>query len=120
VEKIQSTVLQFPLASSTLSSAEGARLRALLPELKNLEGVGNMTIEIWGHSDTSGAEATNLTLSQKRADRVAAELIQLGIPGNLLRAKGVAAADPLRPEDSEENRAYNRSVSFRPIVHNLL
>ena len=120
VEKIQSTVLQFPLASSTLSSAEGARLRALLPELKNLEGVGNMTIEIWGHSDTSGAEATNLTLSQKRADRVAAELIQLGIPGNLLRVKGVAAADPLRPEDSEENRAYNRSVSFRPIVHNLL
>jgi flagellar motor protein MotB len=37
-----------------------------------------------------------------------------------LRVKGVADADPLRPEDSEENRAFNRSVSFRPIVHNLL
>jgi|HubBroStandDraft_6_1064221.scaffolds.fasta_scaffold04129_5 outer membrane protein OmpA-like peptidoglycan-associated protein len=120
VEKIQSTVIKFPLASPALSPAESARLRALLPELKELEGVGNMTIEVWGHSDTSGAEATNLTLSQKRADRVASELIQLGIPANLLRVKGVAAADPLRPEDSEENRAFNRSVSFRPIVHNLL
>jgi len=120
VETIQSTVIKFPLASATLSPAESARLRALLPELKELEGVGNMTIEIWGHSDTSGAETTNLTLSQKRADRVAAELTQLGIPANLLRVKGVAAADPLRPEDSEENRAFNRSVSFRPIVHNLL
>jgi outer membrane protein OmpA-like peptidoglycan-associated protein len=120
VEKIQSTVLQFPLGSATLSSAESVRLHALLPELKELEGVGNVTMEVWGHSDTSGAEATNLPLSQKRADRVASELVQLGIPGNLLRAKGVAASDPLRPEDSEENRAYNRSVSFRLIVHNLL
>jgi outer membrane protein OmpA-like peptidoglycan-associated protein len=120
VEKIQSTVIKFPLASAALSAPESARLRALLPELKELEGVGNMTIEVWGHSDTSGAETTNLTLSQKRADRVASELMQLGIPGNLLRVKGVAAADPLRPEDSEENRAFNRSVSFRPVVHNLL
>jgi outer membrane protein OmpA-like peptidoglycan-associated protein len=120
VEKIQSTVIQFPLASSTLSPSESARLRALLPELKELEGVGNMTIEVWGHSDTSGAEMTNLTLSQKRADRVASELVQLGIPRNLLRVKGVADADPLRPEDSEENRAFNRSVSFRLLVHNLL
>jgi outer membrane protein OmpA-like peptidoglycan-associated protein len=120
VEKIQATVLQFPLGSATLSSAGSARLRALLPELKDLEGVGNLTMEIWGHSDTSGTETTNLTLSQKRADRVASELAQLGVPANLLRAKGVAASDPLRPEDSEENRAYNRSVSFRLIVHNLL
>ena len=120
VEKIQSTVLKFPLGSAMLSSAEGGRLRALMPELKDLQGVGNMTIEVWGHSDTSGTEATNLTLSQKRADRVALELVQLGVPGNLLRATGVAASDPLRPEDSEENRAYNRSVSFRLIVHNLL
>jgi outer membrane protein OmpA-like peptidoglycan-associated protein len=120
VEKIQATVPKFPLGSATLSPAEVARLHALLPEFKDLEGVGNMTIEIWGHSDTSGAEATNLPLSQKRADRVAAELVQFGVPGNILRAKGVAASDPLRPEDSEENRAYNRSVSFRLIVHNLL
>jgi outer membrane protein OmpA-like peptidoglycan-associated protein len=120
VEKIQSTVIKFPLSSAALSASESARLRGLLPELKELEGVGNMTIEVWGHSDTSGAETTNLTLSQKRADHVASELVQLGIPGNLLRVKGVAAEDPLRPEDSEENRAFNRSVSFRPIVHNLL
>jgi outer membrane protein OmpA-like peptidoglycan-associated protein len=120
VEKIQATVPKFSLGSATLSPVEVARLRALLPEFKDLEGVGNMTIEIWGHSDASGAEATNLPLSQKRADRVAAGLVQLGVPEKLLQAKGVAASDPLRPEDSEENRAYNRSVSFRLIVHNLL
>jgi outer membrane protein OmpA-like peptidoglycan-associated protein len=121
VEKIQSTVIKFPLASAVLSEEERAKVVSLLPELKQVlnapvELHGNTVIQVFGHSDTSGAETTNLTLSQRRADRVASELTQLGVLNNGVRAKGVATAEPLRPEDTEENRAFNRSVSFRVVA----
>jgi OmpA-OmpF porin, OOP family len=66
-----------------------------------------------GHSDSTGAEVTNLTLSQRRADRVATELIQLGVPEKNLKSTGVATTEPVRSDDTEDNRQYNRSVTFR-------
>jgi len=120
-DKIQSMVVKFPLASAALSSAERASLRNLLPQIRDLLNSsvavhGATMLEVVGHSDNTGAEATNQNLSQRRADRVAWELIQLGIPAEHLHAKGVAAAAPVRPEDTEENRQYNRSATFRVVV----
>ena len=119
--KIQVAVVRFPVASAALSSAERANLRNLLPQLKEVLNAsvaphGSVSIEVVGHSDTTGAEETNQNLSQRRADRVAWELIQLGIPDASLHAKGVATGEPVRPEDSEENRQYNRSATLRVIT----
>ena len=72
----------------------------------------NLRLEVVGHSDATGAEGTNQSLSQRRADRIAWELIQLGIPDDVLHARGVASAEPVRTEDTEENRQFNRSVKF--------
>jgi outer membrane protein OmpA-like peptidoglycan-associated protein len=119
--KIHAAVVRFPLASAALSPAERANLRSLLPQLRDVlsasvNPVGGTMIEVVGHSDTSGAEELNQNLSQRRADRIAWELIQLGIPEKSLHAKGVATAEPVRPEDSEEDREYNRSATFRVKV----
>jgi len=119
--KIQATVVRFPLASSALSSAERANLRSLAPLIKEVLNSsattqGTVTIEIVGHSDSTGAESANQNLSQRRADRVAWELIQLGAAETSLRAKGVATAEPLRPENNDENRQFNRSATFRVVV----
>ncbi len=119
--KIQATVVRFPLASSALSSAERANLRSLAPLIKEVLNSsattqGTVTIQIVGHSDSTGAESANQNLSQRRADRIAWELIQLGTPETSLRAKGVATAEPLRPENNDENRQFNRSATFRVVV----
>jgi len=116
--KIQAAVVKFPLASAALSAAERANLRSLLPQLTDVLNSpvapqGGTMIEILGHSDTTGAETLNQNLSQRRADRIAWELIQLGFPEKGLHAKGVATAEPVRTEDSEENRQFNRSATFR-------
>ena len=66
-----------------------------------------------GHTDSSGAETWNQNLSQKRAECVASELMASGIPDKLLRAQGVGTTQPVRPEDSEANRKFNRGTSFR-------
>ncbi len=119
--KVQSVVIKFPLASAALSSAERINLRALLPQVKEVLSApvalhGTTGLEIVGHSDTTGAESTNQNLSQRRADRIVWELMQLGIPDSRLHAKGVGTDAPVRPEDSEENRQYNRSATFRVVI----
>lgn len=116
-KEIQNTVIKFPLASATLSATALSSLHTVAPKLKYFfdspDGYPDAVFEVIGHSDSSGAELTNQSLSQHRADRVAQQLIQLGIPENRLHIRGVAAAEPLRPDDSEENRKFNRSVTFR-------
>ncbi len=115
--EVQSVIIKFPVATAALSSAERANLRNLAAKLTSLQNSAAalhqyLRVEVVGHSDTTGAEGANLNLSQRRADRVAWELTQLGIPEGSLRATGVATAEPVRPEDTEENRQFNRSVTF--------
>ena len=116
---IHDGIVKFPVASVFLSPAEIENLRALLPRfqavLNSPATHGKTYVEIVGHSDSTGAESTNEPLSQHRADRVAAELLKLGLPKESVRGKGVATAQPLRDDDSEEHRQFNRSVTFRII-----
>jgi outer membrane protein OmpA-like peptidoglycan-associated protein len=119
--ELQTIIVKFPLASSTFSSDERLNLRSLLPLIQELLDSTRslhrtIAIEVVGHSDSTGAEVSNQNLSQRRAERVTSELLQLGIPNASLRPEGVATGEPVRPEDSEENRQYNRSVTFRVRV----
>jgi outer membrane protein OmpA-like peptidoglycan-associated protein len=116
--QIESAVVKFPVASAALSPAESRALRNLVGNIESLLQAANsmhqsITLEVLGHTDSTGAEAVNLNLSQRRADRVAWELGQLGVPERILRARGVGTTNPLRPEDNEENRQFNRSATFR-------
>ena len=76
---------------------------------------GDIILEIVGHSDNTGAEITNQSLSQRRANRVVAELTQLGFSPASMRARGVATSEPLRNGDDEESRQMNRSVTIRVL-----
>lgn len=115
---VQSLVVTFPIASATLVPSQMAALRAIAPRLKSLfENAAALqrpvTLEVIGHCDSTGAETTNVSLSQRRADRIVWQLGQWGVPQTRLRARGVATNEPVRKEDSEESRQYNRSVTFR-------
>jgi outer membrane protein OmpA-like peptidoglycan-associated protein len=119
--KLQMTIIKFPLASASFFPAERSQLQELIPAVEELLHPSDpshpaVRIEIVGHSDSSGAELSNETLSQRRAERVAWQLRQFGISDAGLHAKGVATAEPVRPEDNEENRTYNRSATFRVFV----
>jgi OOP family OmpA-OmpF porin len=68
-----------------------------------------------GHADSTGLEDSNVLLSQDRANNAMRALVQLGVPAKSLRADGVGVTAPLRPETDEQNRQYNRSVTFRVL-----
>jgi outer membrane protein OmpA-like peptidoglycan-associated protein len=121
---VQAVIIKFPLASAALSSTERANLRNLAAKLAWLQYSLAATrqalrLEVVGHSDATGGEGANQSLSQRRADRVAWELIQLGIPDASLHANGVSATEPVRSEDAETNRQFNRSVTFRVLASPL-
>jgi peptidoglycan-associated lipoprotein len=54
----------------------------------------NITIELMSHTDTRGAPADNLELSQKRAQSVVDYLISKGIAADRLQAKGYGESQP--------------------------
>jgi outer membrane protein OmpA-like peptidoglycan-associated protein len=116
--QIQDTIIRFPLASAALSSTQRGALKTLAQQIQSLQNAAHakgqeISIQVVGHTDSTGAEVSNLNLSQRRADRVAWELGQNGVSENLLHTRGVGITEPLRPEDSEDNREFNRSTTFR-------
>ena len=70
-------------------------------------------VEISGHTDNDGSAAYNVKLSQSRAQSVANYLTQHGIDIKRITQKGYGANQPIRPNDSEENKQANRRIEFK-------
>ena len=72
-------------------------------------------IEIGGHTDNTGDAASNVTLSQQRADAVMAKLGELGVSSAMLTAKGYGQDKPIADNNTEEGRARNRRIEFNVL-----
>lgn len=72
-------------------------------------------VDVLGHTDSTGAEPTNLTLSQRRADAVAAYLRNRGVGAGRIAAKGFGEAHPIADNGNDEGRAANRRVEIRVV-----
>lgn len=67
--------------------------------------------EIQGHSDSRGAEAYNLKLSQLRADAVRQTLVdEFGVAESRITAVGYGEEAPIADNDTREGRQLNRRV----------
>jgi outer membrane protein OmpA-like peptidoglycan-associated protein/opacity protein-like surface antigen len=74
-----------------------------------------INIEIRGYTDSIGNAASNLNLSQKRADAVKDYLIQMGIAFSRIRAIGYGEANPIASNKTKAGRAKNRRIVFLRI-----
>jgi outer membrane protein OmpA-like peptidoglycan-associated protein len=71
-----------------------------------------LKLSIEGHTDNVGKPATNLILSQKRADAVKNYLVQKGLDANRLESKGYGQEKPVADNSKPEGRAANRRVEL--------
>ncbi len=69
-------------------------------------------ILITGHTDNVGSVSYNQNLSQRRAESVRQFLLMQGIVDERLFAEGKGDIDPIRPNDTAENRALNRRITI--------
>ena len=72
----------------------------------------DVRVEVGGHTDSSGGEAHNLRLSQKRAEAVRDHLVAQGIAAARLEAKGYGESKPVGENQTKEGRARNRRTEL--------
>jgi outer membrane protein OmpA-like peptidoglycan-associated protein len=70
------------------------------------------SIEVQGHTDNSGTPEHNKLLSDQRAEAVRAWLVQHGVGGDRLIARGYGQDKPLVPNVTAQNRSRNRRVQL--------
>ena len=70
------------------------------------------TISIEGHTDSTGSDAYNSQLSQRRARAVAEYLASQGVSASRLKAVGMGESHPVASNDTREGRAQNRRVEI--------
>ncbi len=76
-------------------------------------------ITIWGHSDSSGSDASNLIASRKRAEAARDYLVKKGIAAERITVIALGEARPIAPNrkldgsDDPEGRDKNRRVEIK-------
>ena len=70
-------------------------------------------IEVMGHTDSTGTDAYNLALSQRRARAVGDHLVSKGIASMRVLSEGFGEQYPVAPNDTAEGRQLNRRVELR-------
>ena len=74
-----------------------------------------MRVSVEGHTDSVGAEAMNMKLSQARAEAVQAYLVKKGIAEERLEAIGFGPTKPIASNKTEPGRTQNRRTEFRIV-----
>ncbi len=72
-----------------------------------------LVLEIGGHTDNVGSDASNIKLSQDRADSVREYFIGKGIEPDRVQSKGYGESKPKASNDTDEGKQINRRVEFK-------
>ena len=93
--------LMFNFDSFTLTPGTKENLTGLAKTLNKYE---DTDILIEGHTDNTGTEDYNMTLSQKRANTVSDYLKQLSVKSGRITTKGYGEEQPISVNDQENRR----------------
>ena len=105
--------IYFRSGSAELDPESVFFLNTLLDIVQRCPSLG---IEVGGHTDSQGAAALNQRLSEARASSVVAYLVEQGVDGGRLAAKGYGELRPVANNDTDRGRARNRRIEFTPIT----
>jgi outer membrane protein OmpA-like peptidoglycan-associated protein len=72
-------------------------------------------ILVIGHTDASGSDAYNQSLSEKRARTVAELFQEIGVPAEQIYFQGAGESQPVASNDTREGRSTNRRVEIVEI-----
>lgn len=97
----------FPTNSSTLSAASKNSLGQFAISLINNP---DTDVKIYGHTDSTGSDAINNPLSERRAAAVYSYLLGQGVSAGRLTSQGLGSLQPVADNSTAAGRAQNRRV----------
>jgi outer membrane protein OmpA-like peptidoglycan-associated protein len=98
---------------ATNSADINANFYSVLDQVATTLGEFNQTvIEVAGHTDSTGARAYNMTLSERRAGSVVSYLSGRGVARERMIAVGAGPDHPVDTNETAEGRAQNRRVEI--------
>ena len=109
--------LLFDYDSDVLRDAARKNLATLAA---SLEKYPNTDLMIVGHTDATGPDAYNMTLSERRAAAAANYLASQGVTRTRLRSTGRGETEPVAPNDSDADRQKNRRVEVAIYANEAL
>jgi outer membrane protein OmpA-like peptidoglycan-associated protein len=117
VERVREDLLKLTLANEVSFDVDSAIVKpAFQPTLAKVAEVltryQDNEVTIVGHTDSTGSETYNESLSQRRAAAVLAELNRLGVPAFRLQALGQGESQPRASNATAAGREQNRRVEI--------
>lgn len=102
--------IHFKTAEATILPTSFKNLDHLARKMKEKP---DMRIEVAGHTDAVGTQATNQKLSENRALSVRTYLSEQGIDPNRIETVGYGEDQPVASNDTDEGKAHNRRTEIR-------
>ena len=72
----------------------------------------NFSLKLAGHTDNTGSDALNLSLSKDRAESIKAYLVEKGANASRIEATGYGESQPIATNKTAAGRQANRRVEF--------
>jgi outer membrane protein OmpA-like peptidoglycan-associated protein len=118
IRKGDDLILSMPsgITFDTDSSSIQPHFRPTLDKVADVLDRYNQTyVDVYGHTDSTGSDAYNQALSERRADAVASYLVSRGVESARLEALGYGETQPIASNDTIEGRAQNRRVEIKVV-----
>ena len=98
------------------SAAVQPQFRPTLDQVAQTLGSYNQTyIDVLGHTDSTGTDAYNQALSERRAQSVADYLSMRGVARARMGIRGYGETQPIASNETEEGRSQNRRVEIKVV-----
>lgn len=104
--------IEFETGSDNLTAAGKNILDAIAAALIKLQ---DKRVDITGYTDDHGVRASNISLSQARADAVKIYLISRNVQPERINTYGAGPDRPIASNDTAEGRSRNRRIEFRVV-----
>lgn len=105
--------IRFPFASDVMDY--DPEVNQFLDDLAQRLLNSNARLDLTGHTDNVGSDASNMDLGMKRAEDVRAVLLEKGAPEDKISVDSRGSGQPIASNDTARGRHENRRVELRII-----